>query len=309
MTQIKDIYNHVTQSIIDDLEKGILTWRQPWSSLNLAGEVMRPLRSDGTPYKGINTIMLWAAGTANYYASPYWMTYKQARGMDAYVQKGEKGHQVVYADKFLKEKQKDDGSTETRAVPFLKAYTVFNASQIIGLPPRYYAAPEPKVRNKEERIAAIETFFAQTKAEVFTGPKAAYYIMRDRIEMPPFEVFDDAVSYYGTLAHETAHWTRHPSRLNRDLDRKKHGDEGYAREELVAELAACFLGADLGYEPVMREEHAAYIQSWLKVLKNDKRAIFQAATHAQKAAEYLHGLQQPAAAADNTSKLVAAPGM
>jgi len=105
------------------------------------------------------------------------------------------------------------------------------------------------------------------------------------------EAFRDAESFYATLAHESTHWTRHPSRLDRSFNRKSWGDEGYAREELVAELASAFLCADLGITPEVRDDHAAYIATWLDVLKNDKRAIFSAAAHAQKAVDFLHGLQ------------------
>jgi len=108
--------------------------------------------------------------------------------------------------------------------------------------------------------------------------------------MPIIEAFKDPESFYATLAHESAHWTRHPSRLDRSFGRKAWGDEGYAQEELVAELASAFLCADLSLTPEVREDHAAYIASWLKVLKNDKRAIFSAASHAQKAVDFLHGL-------------------
>ena len=109
--------------------------------------------------------------------------------------------------------------------------------------------------------------------------------------MPEANTFRDAESYYATLAHETIHWTRHASRLDRDLGRKRFADAGYAMEELVAEIGAAFLCADLGITPETRDDHAAYIQSWLKAMKGDKRAIFTAASHAQKAADYLNGLQ------------------
>ena len=108
--------------------------------------------------------------------------------------------------------------------------------------------------------------------------------------MPVIEAFRDAESFYATLAHESTHWTKHPSRLDRDFGRKQWGDEGYAREELVAELASAFLCADLGITPEVRDDHASYIANWLTVLKNDKRAIFSAAAHAQKAVDFLHGL-------------------
>ena len=109
--------------------------------------------------------------------------------------------------------------------------------------------------------------------------------------MPPFEAFREAEAYYATLAHELTHWTKHPKRLDREFGRKRWGDEGYAREELVAELGAAFLCADLELAPEPRADYAAYIQSWLKVLQNDKRAIFSAAAHAQRAADFLHELQ------------------
>ena len=115
--------------------------------------------------------------------------------------------------------------------------------------------------------------------------------------MPCIDFFRDAESYYATLAHETTQWTRHPSRLDRNFGRKRFGDEGYAMEELVAELGSAFLSADLELTPEVREYHASYIASWIKVLKNDKRAIFTAASHAQRAADFLHGLQNAAAKA------------
>ena len=123
---------------------------------------------------------------------------------------------------------------------------------------------------------------------------AYYNVSQDFVQMPPFESFRDAASYYATLAHETTHWTRHKSRLDRDFGRKRFGDEGYAMEELVAELGSAFLSADLDLTPDVRENHASYIASWIKVLKDDKRAIFTAASHAQRAADFLHGLQKSA---------------
>jgi antirestriction protein ArdC len=120
----------------------------------------------------------------------------------------------------------------------------------------------------------------------------AYYAGgSDHVQMPQFETFRDAESYYATLAHELTHWTKHRTRLDRDFGRKKWGDEGYAIEELVAELGAAFLCADLGLAAEPRADHASYIANWLKVLKDDKRAIFTAASHAQRAADYLNGLQ------------------
>jgi len=171
----------------------------------------------------------------------------------------------------------------------MKGYTVFNVEQIDGLPERFYAKPEPK-GEPVARIERADSFFAATGAEIVHGGSKAYYIpQRDSIHMPCIDCFRDAESYYATLAHEATHWTRHPSRLNRELGRKRFGDEGYAMEELVAELGSAFLSADLELTPELRDDHAAYIASWIKVLKNDKRAIFAAASYAQRAVDFLHG--------------------
>ena len=146
-----------------------------------------------------------------------------------------------------------------------------------------------------QRIERADAFFAATRADIKHGGNRAYYnIGSDFVQMPPFEAFRDAESYYAILAHECTHWTRHDSRLAREFGRKRWGDAGYAMEELVAELGSAFLCADLDLTPEIREDHAAYIASWLEVLKNDKRAIFSAAAHAQRAADFLGGLQAKA---------------
>ena len=288
-----DIYARITGKIIADLENGNLTWRKPWNSDHLAGQVLRPLRWNDLPYSGINTLMLWRTAAEQGYTSPYWMTFKQATDLKANVRKGEKGTQVVYADKFTKEEEAANGETITSQVPFLKCYTVFNAAQIEGLSEAFYNVPEPVVTSPQQRNQELETFFSQTKADIYTGHQACYAQATDSIQMPPFESFESTVSYYAVLAHELTHWTKHPTRLDRDLGRKHYGDEGYAKEELVAELGACFLAADLGFEPMPEAHHAAYIQSWLKALNNDKRFIFSAASHAQKAVEYIQKLTCP----------------
>ena len=164
-------------------------------------------------------------------------------------------------------------------------------------PEHYYALAEGEA-NPDARVDAAESFFAATGANIREGGDAACYIPSlDRIHIPAFEAFRDAESYYATLAHEMTHWTRHESRLNRDFGRKRFGDEGYAQEELVAELGAAFLCADLKITLTEREDHASYIASWLKVLKNDNRAVFTAAAHAQRALDFLHEQQETRKAA------------
>lgn len=289
-----DIYQKVTDKIIADLEQGELTWLKPWSAAHAEGRITRPLRHNGLAYSGINVLMLWGAAIEAGFAAPYWMTFKQAQDLGAHVKKGERGSPVVYASTITRTEEQDGGGEEARAIPFLKSYTVFNVEQIDGLPAHYYAKPEPVI-DPARRIDHAEAFFAATGADIRHGGAQAYYTAAsDHVQMPVFESFCSPEAYYATLAHELTHWTKHEKRLDRDLGRKRWGDEGYAREELVAELGAAFLCADLALTPEPGADHAAYIQSWLKVLKEDKRAIFSAAGHAQRAADYLNALQPQA---------------
>jgi antirestriction protein ArdC len=293
-----DVYQKITDQIVAALETGVRPWHQPWNAEHSAGRITRPLRGNGIPYQGINVLMLWSAAIEKGYAAPIWMTFKQAIELKACVRKGEHGSLVVYADKIIRTETTDSGEEAERAIPFMKGYTVFNVEQIDGLPEHYYGKPEART-DSVQRIAHAESFFGATGANVVHGGSRACYVpSTDNIHMPCIDFFRDAESYYATLAHETTHWTRHEKRLNRDFGRKRFGDEGYAMEELVAELGAAFLAADLALTPEVRDDHAAYIASWVKVLKDDKRAIFTAASHAQRAADLLHSLQQPAAEAD-----------
>jgi antirestriction protein ArdC len=270
----QDVYSRVTAKIIADLEQGVRPWMKPWSGENAAERITLPLRHCGTPYRGINILLLWGEAMAKGYASNKWMTYKQAAELGAHVRKGEHGSLVVYADRFMKTEADESGKDVEREIPFMKGYTVFNVEQIEGLPERYYSRPQPK-GEKMQLIEAAEAFFAATGATIRHGGNMAYYAPGpDVIQLPHPEAFTDAESYAATKAHELTHWTKHDTRLARDFGRKHFGDEGYARED-----------------------HSAYIEHWLKVLKDDRRAIFQAAAHAQRAVDYLHALQMKDAAA------------
>jgi len=287
----QDIYTRITGQIVASLEKGVRPWIKPWRGENAAGRISRPLRHNGMPYSGINILMLWAASVEHGFGSPSWMTFKQAADLNARVRKGEKGSLVVYSNTFTRTEEDAEGKEVEHEIPFLKGYTVFNFEQIEGLPEHFYVKPEPKF-TAVDRIDNAEAFFAATHADIrYRGGRAYYAQELDYIQLPPIESFRDAESFYATLAHETTHWTKHPSRVERDFGRKSWGDEGYAREELVAELGAAFLCADLELTPEVREDHAAYIATWLTVLKNDNRALFQAAAHAQRAVDFLHKLQ------------------
>lgn len=287
-----DIYTRITDQIITALERGVKPWTQPWRTSQ--GAVTRPLRHTGEAYSGINVLTLWCSSMEHGFESPTWMTFKQALEYGAAVRKGEKGSPVVYASTIERsEENPETGEAEACSIPFLKSYTVFNSEQIDGLPERFHIASKVEP-NPDQRIANAEAFFGDIGADIRHGGTSAFYAPSpDYIQMPRFEVFLGAEGYYATLAHEMTHWTRHASRLDRDLGRKTFGDAGYAREELVAELGAAFLCADLGLTLEDREDHASYIASWLQVLQNDKRAIFSAAAYAQRAVDYLHSLQKP----------------
>lgn len=283
-----DIYNRITQQIINQLEAGVRPWTQPWTS---SSSVSRPLRHDGTPYSGINVLLLWAEAANRGFARSTWMTFRQALALGGHVRKGERGATVVYANQLVRADADKVGEEAERRIPFLKAYTVFNLDQIEALP-ETFEAEAVAVSNPDHRIARIDAFFGRCGADIRHGGGCAYYAPEpDHVQMPPFEAFQSADGYYATLGHEMTHWTRHPSRLDRDFGRRRHGDAGYAREELVAELGAAFLCADLGLALEPREDHAAYIGSWLQVLRDDRRFIVSAASHAQKAVDHLKSLQ------------------
>ena len=293
MTETRpDVYSRITNKIVSDLEQGVRTWLKPWSSDHAAGKITRPLRHNGIPYKGINVLMLWSAAVTKGYACPLWLTFKQALELGGNVRKGESGDLVVFANRSSRTETDDKGAEVEREIPFMKGYTVFNAEQCENLPAHYTAKAETPALTPPQRIEAADRFFAATGADIRHGGTRAFYAEGpDYVQIPPFEAFRDAASYAATLAHEITHWTKHEKRLARDFGRVVQGDEGYAKEELVAELGAAFLCADLGITPEVMPDHADYIGYWLKALKNDKRLIFSAAAHAQRAVDHLHGLQ------------------
>lgn len=289
-----DVYTRVTYKIVADLEKGIRPWMKPWSAGTAATRITLPMRHNGEPYRGINILLLWSEAIDRGYCSAHWMTYRQAMEFGGHVRKGESGCTVVYANNLSLKTIDDDGSVDHRDIYLMRAYTVFNTEQIDGLPARFAGTVEPP-REKMALIEAAERFFDATAATIRYGGDKAYYTEgADFIQLPHPEAFKDAESYAATKAHELTHWTKHASRLNRDLGRKRFGDEGYAREELVAELGAAFLCAALGITAEARDDHAAYIGDWLQVLHGDNRAIYSAAAQAQRAVDFLHGLQSVA---------------
>lgn len=290
-TEKLDVYTRITNEIVQYLEQGVRPWQKPWD----AGEIGIPQRHNGEPYHGVNILMLWLSAMSRGYSNPSWMTFDQARKLGAHVRKGETGTLVVYANTITKVDTDDLGAEIEKIIPFMRGYKVFNVEQIDGLPEKYYAKPAAQpILDEAQRLAAVEAFFNRTGARVNHGGSKAYYTQSaDFIQLPEFAAFRDGLSYYATRAHETVHWTKHPQRLDRNFGQTpRFGDEAYAMEELVAEIGAAFLCADLGIAPEAREDHAAYIASWLKVLKSDKHAIFTAASHSQRAVAHLHNLQR-----------------
>ena len=294
-----DLYAKITDKIIAALEEGVRPWVKPWSTGHLKGRITRPLRCNGAPYSGINVLLLWSESISSGYQSPTWMTYRQATELGAQVRKGETGTTVVYANRFRKSETNARGEEVERDIPFLKAYTVFNIEQIDELPDAFRApAPEGPI-SSVQRIASADAFFSATGSFVRHGGNQAFYAPgSDHIQMPPIESFRNVEAYYGTLAHEHIHWVGAKHRIDRDLSKYAKDRSARSREELIAELGSCFLCADLGIVPELepRPDHASYVDSWLSVLAGDKRAIFQAAAHAQRAVSYLHDLQPEAQA-------------
>ncbi|MBT3142928.1 DUF1738 domain-containing protein [Ruegeria litorea] len=275
----RDIHAEITNTIIEAIENGTAPWCKEWDG---AMGFPFPRRVTGENYQGINVLLLWIAAEAKGYTAPTWMTFNQAKKMGGQVRKGEKGTGIVFFSTFEKESEENDNVTR---IPFLKRYTVFNVQQIDGLPAEFQPSQPASVAGGEQAIEDLEAFFAYTGAKIENGPEIAphWNPMNDTIGMPPVEQFSSAHAYYGTLAHELIHWTGHTPRLDRDM--KYNTKEGRAFEELIAEIGSCFLCGHIGAQPNI-DNSAAYVESWLKALRNDKRFIFRAATQAQRASDY-----------------------
>jgi len=285
------LYDEVTARIVAELEAGRFPWVQPWDAAVSAPGLPRNAVSNRA-YSGINVLILWGEVIARGHASQGWLTFRQALDAGGCVRKGEHGVGVVYADRFTPEAEKERAAVEggaARAVPFLKRFTVFNVAQCDGLPEHMLAGAAPLP--EREVVPVAEALIAATGADFRIGGSQAYYSPgADYVRVPPQPAFRHQIDYYRTALHELGHWTGHASRLARDLS-NPFGSAGYAREELVAELASAFLCAALGIVPSVR--HADYLGSWLAVLRADNRAIFRAASLATKAADWLLACREP----------------
>jgi len=276
---MKNIHKEISDKILSAMESGNLPWIKPWSGKG-TGNMPRNAVSKRA-YSGANVLLLWLAAENNGYTSGKWLTYKQAQELGGNVRKGEKSTSIVYASTF--EKQNENGDKDV--IPFLKSYAVFAVEQCEGLEA---LQEKPMILNIEQRDSDCEAFIQSTGAIVRHGGGRAYYTSKDDyIMLPPFETFNGSNGYYNTALHELVHWSGHETRCNRQFG-KRFGDKAYAAEELVAELGAAFMCAEFGYDAVT--QHAAYIQSWIDLIKDDCKAFITAASKASAAVEYLRGL-------------------
>ena len=277
-----DLFEKITRQIADAIEAGAGEFRMPWHRWGEA--LASPINAvSGKPYRGINVLMLWAAAEASGYSSGRWATYRQWAAAGAQVHKGQKATPVIFWKSNPRSHDNDEDSEEGANGPrFLaRVYSLFNSDQVDGAP-----SPAARRAQADERVVTAEAFFGATNANVRHGGDVACYVgATDEIRMPLFEQFRDAQSYYSTLGHETVHWTGAKHRLNRDLS-GRFGTDAYAFEELIAELGSAFIAAHLRLAAEPRADHAAYISSWLRVLRRDPRALLTAAAKAQEAVDY-----------------------
>lgn len=301
------VYAKITDRIIAELEKGVLPWRKPWDADHLA--LGRPLRSTGEAYRGINRMLLWMAAASNGYACNTWFTFNQVQTLGGRVRKGEKSEAIIFflpVSETVVDKVTGEETEEHSAI--VRPYNVFNGQQCDGLPAKFFETVVAPVVTAKERHEASERFFANTGAEFRHGGDKAFYAPHlDFIQLPPFETFRDTESYVGTKAHELVHWTMHEKRCKRNFS-SRFGSDAYAQEELVAEIGACFLDADLGISPTVRDDHTQYLGHWLKIMKGDRGAIVTAASQAEKAVQFLHGLQGRKFTAEGRDDFLGAPG-
>ena len=298
----EDVYRRVTDRIVAAIEAGVargergLPWRHGGQAITAPVNVV-----SRKPYRGVNTVALWAAAYTDGYPTGIWGTYRQWQAMGAQVRKGSLGCAVV----FWKIAGRDEGGGEdpqvssagaegpasedekatTRPV-FARAYTVFNSAQVEG-----YTPPAMPILPEAARIERAERFCANLGIETRHGDSRAFYSPGgDFVQMPEFRYFEDAVAYYAVLLHECGHATGARHRLDRDLS-GRFGSAAYAMEECIVELLSAMICAEQGLSIEPRPDHALYVASWLEVLRSDSRAIFTAASKAQQAADWMHAQQ------------------
>ena len=282
----RDHYQEVTDRIIAALEAGTPPWRKPWDPDKARGPAMPRNATTGQRYRGINVLTLGMSTLAFSSGDPRWATYKQSEERGWQVRKGERGTTGFF---FKRLEVHDDGKPDSdedavRRIPLLRAFSLFHASQIDGIPDFIPPTIEEAPWRAPE---AAETILANSGAVVRFGGELAFYSpATDHIQLPPHGAFATASGFCGTLIHEMSHWTGAEARLNRDL-RNRFGSHDYAREELRAEIGQMMVCAELGIADCDFSNNAAYVASWLEKLRSDRKEIFRAAADAQRIADYL----------------------
>lgn len=278
-----DLYQTITNNIIEQLENGVIPWHKPWHGVN-DGSFNRVSKK---PYSFMNQMLLKHDGE--------YATFKQWQSLGGKVKKDEKSEIVVFWKMHKIEETKEDGTKVSKTIPLLRYYNVFHVSQIEGVEPKELA---PVVHKPIEEAEAIINAYNDRETLVMSdvkGDKAFYAPLLDYLQVPVKEQYTDINEYYSTKFHEMVHSTGHKSRLNRFEDNTKlapFGSEDYSKEELVAEIGSAFLMGSCGADTTNTFNNStAYIQSWLNVLKNDKRLIVSASGKAEKAVKYILGVE------------------
>jgi antirestriction protein ArdC len=282
----RDHYQEVTDRIIAALEAGTPPWRRPWDPDKAGGPAMPRNAATGQRYRGINVLTLGMSALTFSSGDPRWATYRQATDRGWQVRRGERGTTGYFSKRLeLRDASgSDDGEDVVKRIPLLRAFSLFHASQIDGIP----AYVPPTIAEAPWRAPeAAETILAHSGAVIRIGGERAFYSpATDHIQLPPQSAFATAQGFCGVLIHEMSHWTGAPSRLNRDL-RNNFGSHDYAREELRAEIGQVMVCAELGIADCDFTNNAAYVACWLEKLRSDRKEIFRAAADAQRIADYL----------------------
>jgi len=288
MTNSADIHATITNQLIAAIERDPGRVTLPWR--RAAGGLHLPVNAaTKQSYNGINILSLWVAADSLGYATPQWATYRQWLSLGGQVRKGEKASSIVFYKEFEVETEADSDDDGKRRMA--RASSVFNAAQVDGI--EISSGDDLPDLGPVERLRRADEVVRSTGASILHGGDRAYFSPKlDRIQMPDEKLFTGSETmtrtegYYATLLHELVHWTGGEPRLNRQMG-KRFGDQAYAAEELVAEIGAAFLCAELGVTPELRDDHARYIADWLKLLKSGAKAIFTAAARASEAAKFL----------------------
>tara|TARA_R110002124_G_scaffold198679_5_gene365571 strand:+ start:561 stop:1466 length:906 start_codon:yes stop_codon:yes gene_type:complete len=282
--KIEALRESVTARIVKALETGVKPWSAGWDG---QGYVGRPLRYNGGAYRGINVLMLWMAATQFEFQSPYWMTFRQAGALEARICKGAKGTPVIV----YKPLGPSDDEHEVESSParrgFSRTYHVFNAEQIEGLPDHFYPARAADgAPRQHDALSAYDALMSFHQPHYEEGPQPCYIPARDVVRWPAIGAFHSPQDHLATACHELAHWSGAGQRLARDGIIHAIDKQRYAYEELVAELAAAFMGASFGILGKQIDDHASYIAAWIRLLK-DPGIIFRAAADAERACDFL----------------------